>query len=79
MRRLTTALTSTKPEGLGLGLGIARRIVEEHAGRMSFTANAPRPGLTVTVVLPVAERTHEGTPEGDIEDHASNAGAEALS
>ena len=45
MKRLTTALTSTKPEGLGLGLGIARRIVEEHAGRMSFTANAPRPGL----------------------------------
>lgn len=79
MKRLTTALTSTKPEGLGLGLGIARRIVEEHAGRMSFTANAPRPGLTVTVVLPVAERTHEGTHEGDIEDHASNAGAEALS
>lgn len=75
MKRLTTALTSTKPEGLGLGLGIARRIVEEHAGRMSFTANAPRPGLTVTVVLPVAEKTHEG----DIEDHASNAGAEALS
>lgn len=79
MKRLTTALTSTKPEGLGLGLGIARRIVEEHAGRMSFTANAPRPGLTVTVVLPVAEKTHEGTHEGDIEDHASNAGAEALS
>ncbi len=78
MKRLTTALTSTKPEGLGLGLGIARRIVEEHAGRMSFTANAPRPGLTVTVVLPVAEKTHEGTHEGDIEDHASNAGAEAL-
>lgn len=75
MKRLTTALTSTKPEGLGLGLGIARRIVEEHAGRMSFTANAPRPGLTVTVVLPVAEKTHEG----DIEDHASNAGAETLS
>ena len=75
MKRLTTALTSTKPEGLGLGLGIARRIVEEHAGRMSFTANAPRPGLTVTVVLPVAEKTHEG----DIEDHASNAGAEVLS
>lgn len=79
MKRLTTALTSTKPEGLGLGLGIARRIVEEHAGRMSFAANAPRPGLTVTVVLPVAEKTHEGTHEDDIEDHASNAGAEALS
>lgn len=79
MKRLTTALTSTKPEGLGLGLGIARRIVEEHAGRMFFTANAPRPGLTVTVVLPVAEKTHEGTHEGDIEDHASNAGADALS
>lgn len=79
MKRLTTALTSTKPEGLGLGLGIARRIVEEHAGRMSFAANAPRPGLTVTVVLPVAEKTHEGTHEDDIEDHASNAGAETLS
>ena len=79
MKRLTTALTSTKPEGLGLGLGIARRIVEEHAGRMFFTANEPRPGLTVTVVLPVAEKTHEGTHEGDIEDHASKAGAEALS
>lgn len=41
--------------GLGLGLAIARRAVELHAGRLS--ARNANPGLLVTIELPVLEET----------------------
>lgn len=60
LERLSVSATSSKPEGLGLGLGIARRIIEEHAGRITFSTNAPAPGLCVSVVLPAAVQTKAG-------------------
>ena len=42
---------TTKAQGAGLGLGIARRIVEEHKGRISFENNYPH-GITFEVHLP---------------------------
>ena len=44
---------TTKPKGTGLGLAIVRKIVEEHAGRVSIANTAPA-GARVTVVLPLA-------------------------
>jgi signal transduction histidine kinase len=50
--RLFTPFASTKPTGTGLGLSLARRIVEEHGGRIRG-ANHPEGGAVFTIVLPL--------------------------
>lgn len=57
LERLTMPVSSEKPEGLGLGLGIARGILEQHAGTLRFRSNAPEPGLTASVSLPLPSKT----------------------
>ncbi len=57
LERLTMPVSSEKPEGLGLGLGIARGILEQHAGTLRFRSNAPEPGLTASVLLPLPAKT----------------------
>ncbi len=46
---------STKSAGLGMGLGIARSIVENHGGVIDLY-NDPN-GVVVTINLPIAETT----------------------
>ena len=50
---------TTKPEGkgTGLGLGICRRIVQEHGGTLEITSEPGR-GTTVRVVLPVGDSSN---------------------
>lgn len=43
---------TTKTGGLGLGLALTRRVVEEHGGRVEFTSRSGE-GSTVTLHLPV--------------------------
>ena len=47
---------TTKPKGTGLGLAIVRKIVDEHAGRVTI-ANGPQGGARVAVVLPSSGKT----------------------
>lgn len=47
-----TAFTSTKADGMGLGLALSRSIVEEHGGKLSIESN--RSGSRVSITLPVA-------------------------
>jgi signal transduction histidine kinase len=62
--RIFEPFFSTKPrgDGVGLGLGIARQIVEKHGGQIAVET---RPGMTTfTVVLPIdgppsAQRAHD--------------------
>jgi K+-sensing histidine kinase KdpD len=42
-------------KGLGLGMPIAKHLVEEHRGRMRVTSPGPGQGTTITVELPLAE------------------------
>jgi PAS domain S-box-containing protein len=50
--RLFDAFYTTKPEGMGLGLAISRRIIAAHGGRLWATAHPPH-GATVQFTLPI--------------------------
>jgi len=51
--RIFEAYFSTKPSGTGLGLPTAKRIVDEHGGRVTVDS-APGRGSTFTIHLPTA-------------------------
>ncbi len=44
--------STTKADGLGLGLAICKRVIEAHGGSISARVNDPDPGLTVSFTLP---------------------------
>jgi signal transduction histidine kinase len=51
--------TRNNVDGHGLGLAIAKRVVENHGGRIT-AANRPGGGLRVTISLPRAEQAAQG-------------------
>jgi two-component system sensor kinase FixL len=51
--RLFEPFTTTKPQGLGVGLSISRSIIEGHQGRL-WAEDSPAGGTTFSFVLPVA-------------------------
>jgi signal transduction histidine kinase len=51
-QRAASPFTTTKPEGLGLGLSLARSIVDAHGGRLSIESGSS--GATVSFTLPAA-------------------------
>ena len=52
--RLFDAFYTTKPQGLGMGLGISRSIIEAHGGRLWATAKAPQ-GAVFQFTLPIGD------------------------
>jgi signal transduction histidine kinase len=51
--KLFDAFYTIKPKGLGLGLAIARSMIEAHGGRI-WAENKPGPGATFHVTIPLS-------------------------
>jgi two-component system sensor histidine kinase AtoS len=52
IQKLFDPFFSTKSTGLGLGLAMTKRVVEEHGGKVDFQSEE-RKGSTITISLPV--------------------------
>ncbi len=51
MQRIFEPLFTTKPKGIGLGLAISRRLVEQNKGQISVDSILGK-GTTFTIKLP---------------------------
>lgn len=52
--KMFTAFSSTKENGMGIGLSISKSIIEEHGGRIHFIPNSPA-GTVFYFILPVVD------------------------
>jgi PAS domain S-box-containing protein len=57
--RLFQSFYTTKRDGIGMGLGISRSIIEAHGGRLSAAPNQPH-GAVFRFTLPAEEKSSEG-------------------
>jgi PAS domain S-box-containing protein len=59
LTRIFDPFFTTRPTGTGLGLAIAKRIIEEHDGRVGVESKWPGGGTKFTISLPLKEERDE--------------------
>ncbi len=62
---------TTKAQNMGLGLPIARRIIEAHGGSLTLSCNDPDKGVIFTISLPVACGERMATSVGEHSDSSN--------
>ena len=67
LQKVFTPFFTTKSEGVGLGLTMARKIVTSHGGTLTLS-NRPEGGAAVRILLPVAPSL-KGVRDGQNTDH----------
>lgn len=60
---LFSSFFTTRPEGMGMGLAIARSVAERHGGTIAASSDGAT-GATFTVTLPLPQRATAATPGG---------------
>src|SRR5262249_23606587 len=60
-KRIFETFYTTKPQGMGMGLAIARSIIENHGGRLWAVPN-DGPGMTFQFALPMRATRATSTP-----------------
>ena len=80
LERIFSAFTqaSTRREGLGLGLSIARQITELHGGRIRASSEGPHRGSTFEIELPLAKQLAPMTINPDAQPGAPRPQASAV-
>ncbi|NQT21246.1 MAG: PAS domain-containing protein, partial [Planctomycetes bacterium] len=58
LERVFELFFTTKPDGVGLGMANARKIVKAHQGKVELQSS-PGTGTTVAIVLPAAQRVRD--------------------
>jgi PAS domain S-box-containing protein len=58
LKKIFDAFYTTKPQGIGMGLAIARSIIENHGGRL-WAARNDGPGMTFQFALPAQRGTRD--------------------
>jgi signal transduction histidine kinase len=61
VERLFEPFSTTKPEGVGLGLAVARRVAELHGGRLDYTRRDGATCFELTLPLPIRSVSPEPT------------------
>ncbi len=61
LARIGTAFYTTRPDGTGLGVHLARQVAEQHGGALTYTS-APGAGTVATLRLPRDARPHGDDP-----------------